>query len=38
LTRKLSEAVPRTLQLPLGTTKVVMLIGMRRSGKTSYSF
>jgi AAA domain len=33
-TRKLPEATPRTLQLPLDTTKVITLIGIRRSGKT----
>jgi predicted AAA+ superfamily ATPase len=33
-TRKLPEAAPRALQLPLDTTKVITLIGIRRSGKT----
>ena len=33
-TRKLPEAAPRTLQLPLDTTKVITLIGIRRTGKT----
>lgn len=31
-TRKLPEAAPRTLQLPLDTTKVITLIGIRRTG------
>ena len=33
-TRKLPEAAPRTLQLPLETKKVITLIGIRRTGKT----
>ena len=33
-TRKLPATVARTLQLPLGTPKIVTLVGIRRSGKT----
>jgi uncharacterized protein len=32
-TRKLPEAAPRALQLPLDTAKIVTLIGSRRTGK-----
>lgn len=36
--RKLPETVPRKLQLPLGTKKVVTLVGIRRVGKTFLLF
>jgi predicted AAA+ superfamily ATPase len=36
--RALPPAVPRTLELPLATRKVVALVGIRRSGKTYLLF
>ncbi len=36
--RKLPETMPRSLQLPLGSRKVVTLIGIRRVGKTFLLF
>jgi uncharacterized protein len=32
--RKFPATVPRALELPLNTTKITTLVGIRRSGKT----